>query len=232
MARLLSWQARVAQMALANGPASAGSGSNTLANGSEQTFAGFNTALAFEMTLPPSQGQRSRSEYGWLLALFNGANATRYEYLDGQRMTAAEANVPATSAWSGGGAWAGGAWAVGYGTVALSANLAKGATTVTLENSLWGHRLNYGDAIGFGPSYWGCHFVTGVYGSGEYRVWPPIRAALTAGTHRANLQPRLALRAVPGSVSYGQFNPAYADGRSARLTEVFHEYVETYFQDK
>lgn len=230
MARLVSWQAKVMRLTLANGPASSGSGSNTMANGSEQSFAGWNFALAFEMSFPPSEYEQARKEYNWMLGLHNGANATRYEYIDGQQKTPSDVGE-AAAAWDGASWSTGAAWGEGHGTVALSADVAKDATIVELANTKWGHALEAQEAISFGPSYYGAHFVTEVLAAGKYRVTPPIRAALTAGTHRANLEPRLALRFIPGSVNYGTFNPAHVSDRGARFVEVFNEYVSPYFGD-
>lgn len=226
MARLLDWQARVAKLTPVSGPASAGSGSNTLANGSEQTFAGFNSAWVFDMAFPPSQGQQARREYGWMIALHNGANAARYQYVDGERMTPVEAGLPASATWDC--TWDC-TWETGYETVTLSAAVAKDATQVTLADELWGHSLNYGDVIGFGTAYFGAHVVTEVISAGTYRVWPPIRKALTTSEHRANLEPTLALRFKPNSVNYGDFMPAYATGRGGQFIEVFDEYIQTDF---
>lgn len=231
MARLLSWQAQVADLSLVNGPASAGSGSNTLADGSEQSFAGDNFALQFDLSFPPSQKDRSRREYGWMLALHNGANATRYEYCDGQMKTPADVGEP-EPAWSGTAWWApGGAWSAGHGTVPVAATAVKGASIVRLANYKWGHTLEVGDCLGFIPSTYGVYWITEIVAPGSYRVTPRLRARLEQGKHRATLHPRLALRFVPGTVGFGTFNAAAATGRGARFVEVFDEYVFKYFGD-
>ena len=230
MARLVAWQGRVAELTLASGPASAGSGSNTLADGSEQSFAGDNFALRFDLSFPPSQAANARREYGWMLGLHNGANATRYEYRDRTEKTPQDVGEP-SAAWTGGAAWAGGAWADGHGTVAVAANAATGESIVRLANAKWGHGLDPGDVIGFSPSCYGAYWITEVLSGGVYRVAPRLRHALDAATHRATFYPRLALRFVPGSVSYGTFNPGFAAGRGGQFVEVFDEYVTTYFGD-
>lgn len=231
MARLIEWVPRVASIALVNGPASSGSGSNTLADGSEQSFSGAHFALSFDMAFAPASNARARAEHGWLLAMQNGANAAKYEYLDQMRKTPAELGEPSQAAWASPGAWSsGGAWGGGSGTVALTEDAELGATTVALADSKWGHALETGDCIGF-TSYYGAHWVTEIIAEGTYRITPPLRNDLTVSRNRVHMTPRLALRQAPGSASYGTFNPAYSDGRGGRFIEVFDEYISTYFRD-
>lgn len=230
MARLLSWETRVATLVPLNGPASLNSGSNAMVDGGEQSFASASYALRFEMAFPAAQYRLSRRESAWLDALHNGANATRYEYVDGQQKKPVEVGEPAAVTFTGG-SFTGGTFVSGHGTVPLGLDVAKGSTIITLGNYKWGWSLDEGDVIGFSPSYYGAHKVTEVFNNGTYRIVPPLRRALQASLHRATFKPRLALKATSGSVNYGVFNPAYSSDRSAQFVEVFDEYVATYFGD-
>lgn len=230
MASLTSWKPKIAELTPASGPASFGSGSNTLVTGQEQTFASPNYALKFDVVIPVAQSERSRKEHAWMTRLHGGANATRYEYCDGQQKKPVDVGEPATVTFTGG-AFTGGAFVSGHGTVPVALDAVKGATIITLGNYKWGWSLEEGDVLGFSPSVYCFHEITEVFENGTYRVEPPLRRDIAASTHRATFKPRLALKFVPGTINYGSFKPRYSSDRSAQFVEVFDEYVETYFGD-
>ncbi len=121
-------------------------------------------------------------------------------------------------------------WSYSFPHVYVAAGAAKDATTIYLNNAAWGHRLIVGDYIGFGPLYFGLHVVTEVYSEGVYRVWPPLRRAITTADW-ATLNPTIAMRMEgeeAGAVVRGQY---YADGLTLTLVEVEDADVRAYFNE-
>lgn len=223
MPRVISYPTKMSKLKLLE--AEAASGSNTLGDGREQTFSGATFALKFEMEFPPSSGASSRKERSWLRALLNGANATRWQYSDGQRPTQAELGVDGETAWTSTDGWEDGvSWGSDdYGFVNVAAASAIRTTIITLADEGWGRALVGGEVIGFVPSHYGAYEITEVRGNGEYRISPPLRKALTTDDY-ATMRPVMLLRPVPNTVSYGTFNPAYVSERKAQFVEVFDEY--------
>ncbi|WP_174804346.1 hypothetical protein [Martelella limonii] len=67
------------------------------------------------------------------------------------------------------------------------------STTIYLTDEWWGRSLDLGDVIGFFPFHLGAYKVTEVLDLGVYRIWPPLRKAVSAGDY-CTLRPVLAVK--------------------------------------
>lgn len=221
-----------------SGPQAAGASGSESVNGFVQTVASAYGAWRFAFTFPPLKGAMFRRYRGWISALHGGANATRWTFLDPDRLSREDAGasdglyrLADGVKWSSGQRWAHNEpWRVSWPVVALSASADLGATTITLASTGFGHLLAGGDYLGFGPGYFGLHIVTEVLAAGSYRIWPPLRQALTTA-HWATLEPTLALRLEsPSAASAGRGN-SFAENLSATFIEVPDDIVRESFTD-
>lgn len=227
--RMIDWPQRVGDMSLIGGPTSTASGANVLADGSEQTFANADYILSFEVSIPASQGTTSRREFGWLLSSQGGSNAFRYLYHDGNKPRASEYGLMPLTGFSSGAGWSlERTDEQSFGVIKLADSASEGDTIIRLQDDLWGHKIDVGDAIGF-TSIFCIHWVTRVVARGLYQITPPLRTNLNIDRNFAHLQPRLAVRHTQAAMGYGTFNPAYASDRSAQFIEVTHGDAITYF---
>lgn len=236
MARLLSWpiDLRIVRVERLKGPRSINSGSTEALDGGEQSFSSPFGALSLQITFQPLQGQIARRHRGWITALHGGANATRFTYVDADRMSPEEAGIVGDHGpqrWSNGQPWSNGQWwSPSYPTVNVAAATLLGGTTVTLDSAFWGHTLDMGDLIGFAPFHFGMYEVTEVLAPGQYRIWPPLRKAVSA-TDFCTLSPTLALRLVGiDGASVSREQPA-AQGLTATFIETFDYDVRQYFTE-
>ena len=112
MARLLPFPEGngVVSMTPVSGPNARNSGANTASDGSEQVFDHIGDVVALRLDFNAKIGTSARRERGWLTGLLGGANATRFQFIDADRMTLAEAGVSASGAvtWSNGQSWSSG----------------------------------------------------------------------------------------------------------------------------
>ncbi len=240
MARLLSWPTGlgVTSRTPLSGPRAVGASSSESGTGFVQTTASPYGLWRWSFSLPPLRGPMFRRWRGLVTALHGGANAVRVPWRDPDRLTFAEAGVTSTAAeiragllWSHGLAWAHGRrWAAGRPTVSVAASAARGDSEVTLASDFWGANLGVGDLFGF-DGVFALHVVTGVTWEGAYRIWPPLRAALTPDD-RATLTPVLAMR-LEGETAAGLGRGlSHADGLTITLIEVEHRDVVDWFQDE
>ncbi len=240
MARLLSRPLglKTTSIEFLTGPTAFNAGSTETAGGFVQTSSSGRGLWRMRFSFPPLQGTLSRRYRGWVAALHGGANATRWTFFDPDRMSFQEAGVQVTSAamaggvnWSNGQPWSNGQkWQVGLPLVEVAASVAKDATIITLGTAFWGHRLGYGDMIGFVPLHFGAYMVTETIDLGRYRVWPPLRKAVPAGAY-ATLEPTLALRLESEAAAPVSRGLIAADNLTATFVEVPDEYVPTWFGD-
>ncbi|WP_245515407.1 hypothetical protein [Rhizobium deserti] len=134
------------------------------------------------------------------MALHGGANAVRVSWPAPDSLTLQEAGANFTPLqervgmpWSNGQPWANGInWGVSPPNVAVAGGAARDTTVIKLGSAFWGHGLDYGDEIGFFPLHFGKYMITEALGSGEYRIWPPLRKAITADDF-ATLMPVLVM---------------------------------------
>ncbi|WLR92182.1 hypothetical protein [Shinella zoogloeoides] len=121
-------------------------------------------------------------------------------------------------------------WGVTAPNVSLAAPAALDATIIRLTDMFWGHRLQVGDYLGFFPYHFGLYTVTEERRDGEYRIWPPLRRALTADDF-ATLYPVMAMRLEAEDAASAARGVAYAEEATVTLIEVFDYDVRDYFAD-
>ncbi|WP_011580571.1 MULTISPECIES: hypothetical protein [Chelativorans] len=242
MGRLLTWNDGLGLNALevVQGPNVRNSGSNTAADGSEQTFEGIGSVWAFRLGLTIKQGRAARAQRGILDALMGGANAMRFTVIDPDMMTPAEAgmsvpdwlgwnDVPAQP-WSNGMPWENGQfWKVSPPVVRVAASAGVDSSVIRLRDEFWGHALGIGDRIGFFPFHFGVYQITEVLEPGTYRVKYRLRKAIAAGDF-CTLRPVIVLRPTSKTSAMPPARvPAHTETTSVTLVEVIDPYVRQYF---
>ncbi|MEY9196641.1 hypothetical protein ABIA16_001757 [Sinorhizobium fredii] len=240
MGRLISMPngLRPRSMTPLSGPRAVGGAANTSIGNFMQTVSSPFGAWRWQFVFPVSKDSKFRRYRGWVTALHGGANATRVPFGDPDMMTIAEAGMTVTTAqerfgspWSNGESWSNGQnWSITAPNVPIAAAAVLDATIVVLENEFWGHQLQPGDYLGFFPFHFGLYMVTEAPGDGEYRIWPPLRKALTVEDF-ATLYPTLAMRLESEDAASGGRGVAYAEEATVTLVEVFDYDVRDYFAD-
>jgi hypothetical protein len=240
MARLLSWPngLRWNRWKWLSGPDSVGASSNTTIGDFTQTIAAPTGARHVQLSFPPMRGQLTRRARGLVTSLHKGANAVRVSLCDWDGMSLANAGVQASKTqkqngmtWSNGMPWSNGKnWKITKPNVAVAASAARGATIVSLANTTWGHSLGMGDWIGFFPMHFGHYEVTEVLDSGQYRIWPPLRKAITTDDF-ATQYPVMAMRLLANNLPDADRGPAFLEGLTISLFEVFDYDARDYFTD-
>jgi len=240
MARLLNWPSGFGIRAWQplSGPRAVGSASSTSIGGFTQGVASAFGGWAYAFTFPVCKDRAARRLRGWVTGMHGGANATRVPFYDADGMTFAEAGVSYSDSilrfgnpWANGQAWENGEnWAASLPTVSVAADAAKGATIVTLADSFWGYGLGDGDFVGFYPLHFGKYTITEVIAPGTYRIWPPLRKAITTAT-RATLNPTLAMRMTGEDAASLSRGLSHMEETTITLFEVFDDDVRDYFAD-
>lgn len=240
MARLLNWPTGLGIRAWQplSGPRAVGAGSSTSIGAFTQTVASVFGGWAYAFTFPVCKDQAARRLRGWVTGLHGGANATRVPFYDADGLTFAEAGVSYSdslirfgNSWANGESWANGAgWAASLPVVAVSLAADKGATVISLADAFWGHALGDGDFLGFSPLHFGKYTVTEVIAPGVYRIWPPLRKAITP-SDRATLNPVLAMRMTGEDAANLSRGLAHMDETTVTLFEVFDDDVRDYFAE-
>lgn len=234
MARLLSWPLGlgITNFELLRGPQAVGAGASQSLNGSEQSFASPFGAVQFRVTFVPMQGKLERAHRGWIVGLHGGANATRFSVVDGALRRPDETGISGPfegQPWSNGQPWSSGqVWKPSYPPVPMAGAVALGGTVVALSADFWGHDLGVGEYIGFSPLYLGMHIVTEVLTAGRYRVWPPLRKAITIGDY-CTLTPTLAVKLAGGTAATLGRHAQAAQDLTAEFVEVFDYDVKQFF---
>lgn len=242
MARLLTWNDALGltSLEIVNGPNVRNSGSNTGQDGGEQVYAGVGSVWTFRLGLPISQRRTARHVRGLLDALDGGVNAMRFTVYDRDMMSPAEAGIVGGSNcdwhgiggnnWSNGMPWSNGmSWHTTPPTVPVVADAARDTGIIRLGNQFWGHRLGYGDQIGFFPFHFGMYRIVEVLEPGVYRVKYRLRKSIQAGDY-ATLRPVIVLRPTSKDAANAPAQvPGHTDGGSILLTEVIDSYVRKQF---
>ena len=221
-----------------SGPRTVGASTNTSIGNFTQSVSSPFAAWRWRFTFPASIGANFRRYRGWVTALHGGANATRVPFYDPDMMTLREAGITAAKdqlrfgmPWSNGAPWSNGkSWGLTAPNVAMAASAAADATIIRLANFAWGRRLGMGDYIGFFPFHFGLYTITEERGDGEYRIWPPLRKALTTQDF-ATLYPVLAMRLESEEAATASRGLAVADEATVTLIEVFDYDAREYFAD-
>ncbi|MEQ1403830.1 hypothetical protein ABK249_02695 [Neorhizobium sp. Rsf11] len=240
MARLLSWPIglRWNRWKPLNGPQSISAGVGTTIGDVTQTVASPFGARYLQFSFPPMRGRVARRARGLVESLHMGANAVRVSICDWDGLTFSEAGVTITEQqkrtgipWSNGMPWANGKnWKITKPNVAVAAPAAEDATIIKLQPSFWGHDLGIGDWIGFFPLHFGLYGITEVVADGEYRIWPPLRKAVLTDDF-ATLYPVMAMRLLSSNLPDAERGPAFLEGLTISLFEVFDADARQYFTD-
>lgn len=231
MGRLIDWPELVGvrgRIPLTGPRAVSGSSSESI-GGYVQTVAGVFGLWRWQLDLTPMRGEAYRRYRGTVAALHGGSNALRVPFYDPDGI-----HLYRYTAFDNGLGWSNGAQLSSlYETVSVADDHALGASVVELVDEYWGHVLGVGDQIGFGPLHFGLYMVTQVIAPGEYRVWPPLRKALVAGSppDYATLLPTMAMKLESEAAASAPRGLEAADGCSMVLVEVLHSDVIDYFQE-
>lgn len=241
MARLLDWPVGLGIRARRplSGPRSKGaSGWQESIGGRYQSVASAFGYWKYEIVLPVARGRLYRRIEGIVTGLHGGANAVRVAWPvpDGLSLSEAGANFSARQErvgvpWRSGLPWSNGQnWRVSPPNVSVAAQSAFDTTIVQLAPQFWGHSLGPGDEIGFFPLHFGKYMITEDQGYGIYRIWPPLRKAITTSDF-ATLEPTLAMTLDNESGSDLSRNVDVGEETTLTLSEVFDYDVRTYFMD-
>lgn len=236
MGRLVSWPdgLRANFREPLSGPRAVGASITQAASGFMQTSGAAFGLWRWRFQFPPIRMQMFRRYRGWVTSLHGGANATRVPFCDWDGLTTADAGVDAPNwkgnqTWGNGHPWGNGRpWGGGTPSVALASSADRGAFVVRLTDPFWGHRLGVGDLFGIFPFHFGLYMVTEVIGPGEYRIWPPLRKAVTPEDF-ATLRPTLAMRLESEDGANAPRSASFAEGLSVTLIETLDYDVRDYF---
>lgn len=218
------------------GPRSVSAGATTSITNYVQTYALPYGLWRWKFQFPPIRSQMARRHRGWITALHGGANATRVQFCDWDGLSFAQRGIDTTSQdwipgqpWNEGITWDNGEnWQSSSPYVPVTTPAALGATEIQLDSSYWGHNLDLGDFLGFLPFHFGLYMVTERFDDGHYRIWPPLRAAITEDT-LATLEPVMVMRLEGEDAANAPRGAAFADGLSVTLVEVMDADVRSYF---
>lgn len=238
MARLISWPEGLSDNAREplSGPRSVGAGATGSIGNFNQTFSSPFGLWRWNFSFPPIHGDLFRRYRGWITALHGGANATRVPFFDPDGLTRLQMGLSiaddewqAGEPWSNGQSWANGLnWQNSPPQVAVAGASAQGGTIVTLGGEFWGQGLQVGDFLGFLPLHFGLYMVTEVLDPGRYRVWPPLRKAVTIGD-LATLRPTLAMKLDGEDAANAPRGVAFAENLSVTLVEILDYDVKQFF---
>lgn len=244
MARLVSPPAGLPVVSLEplSGPRAVGAGASQSVGGFVQTTAAAFGLWRWQVSFAPMDRSMFRRYRGWVTSLHGGANATRWEFFDPDRMTPRESGIDLPVGvdwtttgfdqdWSNGLPWSNGeGWDATPPPVAIAIAAQADTTIIALAPLFWGHSLDVGDYLGFFPLHLGLYTVTEVIEAGTYRIWPPLRKALTADDF-ATLAPVLAMRLESEDAATAGRGLVVADGLSVTLVEVLDYDARDYFAD-
>jgi hypothetical protein len=217
-----------------NGPEAVSGSQNTTIGNFTQSVASAFGGWVWEFVFPPMEGEEYRHFRGWLVAQQKGANITRWQMTDRDLMPKARAGVSDDAAnmpWSNGMKWSNGMrWGFTYPNVPAAAPAALDASIITLADTFWGHNLKWGDRIGFFPFHFGLYQVTQELGDGRYRIWPPLRKAVTT-IDFATLYPVMAMGLMMQDFEYPTEEQSHTTGATVRMREIFDYDARDYFTD-
>ncbi|WP_290497616.1 hypothetical protein [Hyphomonas sp. UBA4494] len=195
-------------------------------------------AWRFRLLYGPLDGGMERAFRGWTTAMHGGANATRLPFLDPAKMTFAEAGANLTYGdiyggltWSNGQSWSNGVnWQQSLPILHPASAAAKDDSTFSLPDEFWGYSAGWGTFVGFLPFHFGMYMITEEQGSGVYRIWPPLRKAITTSDY-CTLDPVLAVRLESEEAVTMTRNGVFLEGIAITVVEVFDYDVRTDFTD-
>lgn len=244
MARLLSppVDLPVVSVEPLSGPRAVNAGVSTTVGNFVQTVSSPFALWRWQVSFAAMHQALFRRYRGWVTALHGGANATRWDFWDPDMMSPRETGIDVSPRarwtdtgheqnWSNGLPWSNGqGWQMTPPTVSVAASAAKDDTVISLGSTFWGHGLDVGDYLGFFPFHLGLYLVTEVIDPGTYRIWPPLRKAITPDDF-ATLRPTLAMRLESEEAASAGRGLVVAEGLSVTLVEVLDYDVRDYFAD-
>jgi hypothetical protein len=221
-----------------SGPESVGAADSTSIGNVTQSVSSPFGARYFQFSFPPLRGANARRARGLVTALHKGANAVRVKICDWDGMSFADAGMQISEQqkqggifWSNGMPWgSGGSWKPTKPNVAVLESATKDATIIRLDDAFWGHSLGMGDWIGFFPLHFGMYEITEDIGGGRYRIWPPLRKAISPDDY-ATMYPTMAMRLLSSNLPDADRGPAFLEGLTMSLFEVFDYDAREYFAD-
>ncbi|WP_395623428.1 hypothetical protein [Sphingomonas daechungensis] len=185
------------------GPRSVSAVANEGVTGFIQTVQNLSGLWQWQFTFAPTVYADARAYRGFITAMHSGSNAARIPFRDpdlrfeDMGLTYSREDRRKGFPWSDGEYWSDGfGWSPNFGFVSVRRAAAKEDTVVALVNETWCRRLNVGDRIGFGPSHFGLYEITEVYPDDGFRIWPPLRKALTTDSY-ATLEPTMVMKLSP-----------------------------------
>lgn len=214
-----------------SGPRTVGAGQSQSIGGFVQTVAAPFGLWRFQFSFRPMRDSDFRRYRGWITSLHGGANATRWDFYDPDMLKRKDIGLEPSSGdlWADGEPWANGvSWSATMPNVSLAEPAAFNASEVALSDVFWGHQLQVGDYLGFFPLYLGLHMVTEELGDGRYRIWPPLRKALTTEDF-ATLHPVLAMRLEGEEAATAGRGLQVAEGLTVTMVETLDYDVREYF---
>lgn len=234
--RLIDWPngLKITAQEPLSGPRTVGSTSKQGLDGYVQTTAAPFGLWRWRFQFGAMRHTAFRRYRGWITALHGGANATRVEFCDPDTLNFVEAGLPydpVDQPWSNGRGWSSGSY---WGATAPLAGVADvaalGDSIIKLDDEFWGYNLGVGDWFGFTPLHFGLYTITEVLNPGEYRIWPPLRKAISA-TDEATLQPTLAMRLEDETSAAIPRSTPYAENLTVTMVEVLDYDVRDYFTE-
>jgi hypothetical protein len=216
-----------------SGPRVVSGGSTNSIGNFTQTFSSPFALGRFRFSLPPIRSDLARRYRGWVTAMHGGANATRVTFCDWDGLSKEQRGISGDlkQPWSNDMPWSNGQpWHAYAPLVSVSAPAALDEDIVKLADTAWGHGLDYGDQVGFSPFHFGLYMVTEVIGLGTYRIWPPLRKALTTDDF-ATLKPVLAMRLESEEAATAARDASFISNATMTLVEVLDYDVRDYFAD-
>jgi len=221
------------------------SGPRTVGQAETQTIGNYLQTVAspfgvwrLQYTLASMKGEMLRRYRGWITALHGGANGTRWGFcdwdglgVDRRGFNATKEEVLAGQPWANDQPWTSGKnWQAYAPLEAVSGAADLGTSVVSLGGKFWGGALDVGDFVGFMPFHFGLYAVTEVISTGTYRIWPPLRKALTTDDY-ATLKPVLAMRLESEDAAPIARGAISADNLQFTLVEILDYDVRDYFTD-
>ncbi len=239
MARLIDWPAdhKISSMEPLTGPRGVKATVSTAISGFTQTSSSPNGLWRWQFSFPPMRDRAFRVHRGMIAALHGGVNAVRIPFYDPDAMSSRSLgqmgvrSYPVTLPWSNGRPWSNTAgWKEGNETVPLAAATPIRGDTIVLSEGAWGYKLEVGDRLGFMPFHFGLYIVTQVYAPGAYRIWPPLRRAVTAANF-ATMRPVMAMKLEGEGGANAARGTLVADSLTATFVEVEDSDVRTFYTD-
>ncbi|WP_026790341.1 hypothetical protein [Pleomorphomonas oryzae] len=245
MARLISWPIGLdwTSREPLSGPRAVGSGSSESVASFVQTFSSPFGLWRWQFSLPALRGQLARRYRGMVTALHGGANAVRVDFKDPDGLSWDDLGIKMDvqreligEPWSNGQPWrlagdpfGGQNWRPGKPWETVAAAAARGDSIVTLGTGSFGPKLDAGDLFGF-VGVFAVHVVTEVLSGGRFRVWPPLRRAITTADY-ATLTPVMAMRLEGESGANLPRGVTVMENLAITLVEVEHRHVAQFFAD-